>query len=210
MQFNLTDPTPLAPAGIAAVLRVIVNAIAVVAGCSRFGMAVPGHSRLHLVAPLQMYILRLGSRFARLMARLEAGTLAPPKPRARRARPETRPETRKNPRLRLPGGKAWIIRDLGWRGVNAAGGLPLLLARPEVAEIVAQYPQAQRMLRPLCHMLGITAACIPPLPRRPRKPRPQPAAKPRRLTRKQRQAILWYPNSEGKPMNLLPRRLPRD
>ena len=56
-------------------------------------------------------------------------------------------------------------------------------------------------------MLGITPACIPPLPKRPRKPRP---AKPRRLTRKQREAILWYPNSEGKPMNLLPRKLPKD
>jgi hypothetical protein len=56
-------------------------------------------------------------------------------------------------------------------------------------------------------MLGVVApACIPPLPQRPRKPRPRPEPKPRRLTRKELKALLWYPNIEGRPMNLIPPR----
>jgi hypothetical protein len=60
-------------------------------------------------------------------------------------------------------------------------------------------------------MLGITPTALPPQPPRARKPRPKPAPKPKRLTRKQRETILWYPNMEGRPMKLLPPgRLPRD
>jgi hypothetical protein len=55
-------------------------------------------------------------------------------------------------------------------------------------------------------MLAIAPACIPPLPRRPRKPRPKPEPKPRRLSYKEREALLWYPNLEGRPMKLLPPR----
>ena len=84
-----------------------------------------------------------------------------------------------------------------------------LLARPDMAGILALYPQAQAMFRPVCHMLGIVVASVPPLARRARKKRPRPA-RAKRLTRREREAILWYPNSEGTPMKLLPRRLPRD
>jgi hypothetical protein len=56
-------------------------------------------------------------------------------------------------------------------------------------------------------MLGLTVPALPPLP--PRKPKPPRAKKPRRLTRAEREAILWYPNYEGKPMQLLPPRRSR-
>jgi hypothetical protein len=55
-------------------------------------------------------------------------------------------------------------------------------------------------------MLAIAPACIPPLPKRPRKPRPRPEPKLKRLSYKEREALLWYPNIEGRPMKLLPPR----
>ncbi len=151
-----------------------------------------------------LYLQRTQTRFQRLLARLAAGI----KPRQRPSRakpPEAEPKPRKNPRLRLPQRKAWLNNILLWQGRNHALSIAILLDEPATAALVAASPQAHRLLRPLCRMLAIAPACIPPLPKRPRAPRPKQAAKPRRLTRKQHQAILWYPNSEGKPMDLLPR-----
>jgi hypothetical protein len=44
------------------------------------------------------------------------------------------------------------------------------------------------------------------LPKRPRKPRPKPPPRPKRLTLRELKALLWYPNIEGRPMNLIPPR----
>ncbi len=205
MFFDLKSPQPYAPAVIAAAFRAILCALV-----NAFATLSPRYldpnpdPHAHLVTPFTLYLQRTFVRFTRLIARVEAGTLTPPKPRAKRARAET---PRKTPRLRLPRGKAWVIRALPWRAITQATDLTTLLARPEVAAIVTAHPQAQRLLRPLCHMLGIAPICVPKRPPHPPKPRPR---KPRRLTRTQREAILWYPNSEGKPMKLLPKRLPRD
>ncbi|MCX7381723.1 MAG: hypothetical protein NT133_09990 [Alphaproteobacteria bacterium] len=151
------------------------------------------------------YLIRVRARFLRLMPLLLAG--APPKVWPRRASRER--GERKTPRLRLPGRKAWLGSEIGWWGRGFGLQIEYLFNDPETAALIAGSPQAQRLLRPLCRMLGLTVPAIPPLPARPRKPRPKPA-KPKRLTRREREAILWYPNSEGKPMKLLPRRLPRD
>ena len=152
-----------------------------------------------------LYIQRTRRRFERLMARLRAGIPhCPRKPREKSHRPES---ARKTPRLRLPTRKGWLRHEIGEFGRQYAIGLAYTLNQPETAALIAGSPQAQRLLRPLCRMLALDIPAITPLPRRPRKPRP---TKPKRLTRKQREAILWYPNSEGKPMKLLPRRLPRD
>ncbi len=149
------------------------------------------------------YILRTRARFNRLMTLLLAG-------RAPRVRTPGKPREkteRKTPRLRLPTRKGWLGKELQEYSHFYAGGIFHTLNDPETAAVIAGSPQAQRLLRPLCRMLGFDMPCIPPRPRRPRKPRPP---KPKRLTRKQREAILWYPNSEGKPMKLLPKKLPRD
>ena len=151
---------------------------------------------------LRGYFLRTSNRFSRLIARLAAG-IAPRKP-APRAKRE--PTERKSPRLRLPRKKMWLRALLGWRAGGYATQIEHLLNQPETAALVANSPQAQRLLRPLCRMLGIAATCVPPLPPRPRKPRPKPAPKAKRLTRREREAILWYPNAQGRPMRLLPRR----
>ncbi len=156
-----------------------------------------------------LYLQRTQRRFEHLLVRLAAGIA----PRKRAPRPEsasTAPKPRKNPRFRLPRRKGWLGDLLLWHGRGYAAEIASALDQPGTGALIAASPQAQRLLRPLCHMFGIAPACIPPLPKRPRKPRKKPAPKPRPLTRKQREAILWYPNSEGKPMKLLPRRLPRD
>lgn len=153
-----------------------------------------------IIVPLWGYIGRTARRFARLAARVATGR----KPRIARA---AQPRTGK-PRspIRLPHSHAWLTVALKHHGAAYAAQLDHLLAQPEAAEFFAAAPQAARLLRPLCRMLGITPTVIPPLPPRPRKPRPRPAPKPKRLSRKQREAILWYPNLEGRPMKLLPPR----
>ena len=156
------------------------------------------------VPALQGYFLRTRNRFARLLALLKAGVA----PRIYAPRPKREETPRKTPRLRLPGRKGWLGHEIGWFGRGYAQYIEQALNDPETAVLIAGSPRAQRLLRPTCRMLGLAVPAIAPLPARPRKPRPAP--KPRRLTRTQREAILWYPNSEGKPMKLLPRRLPRD
>ena len=153
-----------------------------------------------------LYVQRTRSRLFRLLANIRAGILPRWRaPGAKRERGE-----RKAPRIRLPGRKYWLSTEIGWFGRGFSGNIQIILNQPENAAIIAASPQAQRLLRPLCHMLGLEIPAISALPKRPRKPRPKPPAKPRRLTRREREAILWYPNSEGKPMKLLPRKLPRD
>jgi hypothetical protein len=109
---------------------------------------------------------RMAGRVSRLAARFRAGNL--PAPRARRRRP--RPAAPPDPSKRLPRGFAWLTRMVP---EVAAGGSQLghLLGQPEMAALIAAAPQAGRILRPLCRMLGIDH---PPLrlPRRPRAPPP--------------------------------------
>ena len=158
------------------------------------------------------YFLRTSNRFSRLIARLAAqtrpcaATKATAVALATAKAPPREPTERKNPRLRLPRKKMWLRALLGWRAGGCATQIEHLLNQPETAALIANSPQAQRLLRPLCHMLGITPASIPKLPPRPRKPRPNSAPKPKPPTRAEREAILWYPNLQGKPMRLLPRR----
>ncbi len=166
------------------------------------------HKRAAIVVPLWGYINRTARRFARLMARVEAGTLQARKPAA--PRPARAPAAERKPRLRLPSAQGWLGQDLGWQGRGFGSQLDHLLSQPETAALVASLPQAQRLLRPLCRMLGIAPTCIPPLPRRPRvRPRVVRAPRPRKPTRKELEAILWYSNLEGRPMRLRPRKIDR-
>ncbi len=162
-------------------------------------------------AVICQYIQRTRTRFLALLARIAAG-IAPRKTYPRKPRPtsENLESERKNPRLRLPSRKAWLAGNIEYYGRIAAGGIATLLNEPATARIIAEHPQSQRLLRPLCHMLGLAIPAVPRLPRKPPKPKPKPKPKQRRLTRRAREAILWYPNSERKPMKLLPKKPPRD
>ena len=201
MIFMFADPTPLPVVLIASLMR---DVIARLRGVLGFGN--PLHRRAAMLGPFADYAWRVLRRFERLVARHEAGTMVPPVKRVRAVRKDV---ARDGARVRLPVQRAWVVDAAGYRAAGVAGQLENLLARPDVAGIIALYPQAARMLRPLCHMLGIAPASIPKLPKRVRRARPV-RERVKRVTRKEREAALWYPNLEGRPMRLLPRRLPRD
>ncbi len=139
---------------------------------------------------------RTAERFARLAAKVHAGTLPPPRRRLRSPRP-ARPQP-----LRLPRGVAWLLRRLP-QAAAAASQLQHLLADPAMADLLAAAPQAGRLLRPLCQMLGVrppparslssgrkqAGPVGPPPPVRPAapsrpafRPRPPPRARPRILS----------------------------
>ena len=123
---------------------------------------------------------RLGARFARLDARLAAGRLRPPRPRRRTPRREPAPpatpaDAQEAP---LPRGHAWLVRLARPTSVGASQ-LQHLLADPQWAALLEAAPQAGRILRPLCRMLGVKLPQMLVLPRRPR-PAPNP---PRRSAR---------------------------
>ncbi len=139
------------------------------------GLAVP------LMLLLWSRLRRTAERFARLAAKVRAGTLPPPRRRLRSPRP-ARPQP-----LRLPRGFAWLVRRLP-QAASAASQLQHLLADPAMADLLAAAPQAGRLLRPLCQMLGVRPppAQHPPPPARPAapsrpafRPRPPPPARPR-------------------------------
>ncbi len=116
---------------------------------------------------------RMAVRFSRLAARCHAGRL-PPRPVRRR------PARSGPPPARLPKNFAWLVRLVPQAAASAAQ-LQHLLADPEFAALAAAAPQAGRILRPLCRMLGIRP---PPGPLTPppltRRPRPRAPAPPRR------------------------------
>ena len=116
--------------------------------------------------------------FARLAARIEAGTFSP-----RRSPPPRQPSTEKKTRRRtpLPQGFAWLIKMVPETAASASQ-LQFLLAEPDMAALIAAAPaQMRRPLRSLCQMLGvilppILAPLPDPRPKKPpveRKPRPK-------------------------------------
>ncbi len=143
---------------------------------------------------LCLRLQRLNNRLTRLYDRWQTNTL--PKPRPTTKRPESAPRPSRTPEriqsmpmvgadlvnapARLPRGRGWITRRLPEAGPSA-GWLEYLLQQPHTQDFVQAAPQAARLLRPLCHALGIDQPAglqRPPRPQKPRKPRPP---KPRRL-----------------------------
>ena len=150
---------------------------------------------------------RFQQRFLALYARWKAGTL--PKPRVRK---NTSPRpTGSSPVAGLPqsgegaGGAgaagllprafAWLYRMLP----SSAGTLgsmlgPLLTEHPEMRAFVAEAPQAGRLLRPICTMVGLKPPEYLQLPKRVRKKR-----EPARLSEKDeaelRRVTAWFPDT---------------
>ncbi len=121
-----------------------------------------------LAGPLIILICRrlrrLARRFSALAARHAAGRL--PARRHPRGTPRTPRPARPAAPSPPPRDRAWLIRLVP----EAAAGtshLQLLLAEPEMAALIAAAPQTGRILRPLCHMLGVRPPAILALPPRP-------------------------------------------
>ena len=121
---------------------------------------------------------RITRRFTRLVARIQAGrprrrtTPRPAPPAPPPARP---PRPRKPaPAQNLPQGFAWLLR-LVPETTHGRSQLYHLLADPEMQALIAASPEAGRILRPLCRMLGIR---LPPVllpPRLTPEPEPDPS-----------------------------------
>lgn len=133
-----------------------------------------------LILQLWGALRRRAGRFERLVARVQAGRLSA-------SRPASRPPRRHRPPAagpRLPRRFAWLVR-LAPETAVFGSQLRALLADPETAALLEAAPQAGRLLRPFCRMLGVrpgpalAPALVPPRrdrpPRRGRPPRPTPA-----------------------------------
>jgi len=134
-------------------------------------------ARVPLFTFLWTRLGRMSRRFETLFTQWQAGTL--PSPCPSRAGQTRRPRA---PSPRLPRGSTWVVAAIGYQAAGQAGALQYLLNDPQMPDFLAAVPQAGRLLRPLCHMLGITAAHdvpavlnLPPPPRfRPSPPPPPP------------------------------------
>ena len=116
-------------------------------------------TREALFALLWNRIGRMANRFGTLVSKWRAGTL--PKPRPSRAGQPGKPRA---PRPRLPQGRTWLVAQVGYTAAGHASQLQHLLADPDMAAFLQAAPQAGRILRPLCRMLGMAP---PPPPANP-------------------------------------------
>ena len=106
------------------------------------------------------------TRLRRLCARLETLATRPQAPARRRpGRPG-----RSGPPHRLPRAHGWLRRAFP-ATASLAPQLRALLDAPDMQAFIAATPAAGRVLRPLCHTIGIApppALALPPKPRPPR------------------------------------------
>ena len=101
-----------------------------------------------LVGPVWSWLNRRVQRFARAVARpvrvAETGA------QARHARKPAAAG-----RVRLPAGRGWLVRELGWEAAAFRCQLEALLDEPAMVALLAAKPAVGRVLRPLGWMLGV-------------------------------------------------------
>ena len=121
---------------------------------------------------IQSRIREIKHRFARLAARIAAGTYVPRRCATLRPHTERRPR-QPNP---LPHDFAWLIKLVPETAASACQ-LRSLLADPEMAALLAAAPTSMaRPIRSLCRMLGVEP---PPILPPPPSARPKKAAAPK-------------------------------
>ena len=79
----------------------------------------------------------------------------------------------------LPRRFGWLVIAGGYQAAGYGSQLQTVLSRPEMVALLAESPQAQRMLRPLCRALAMELPWVRGEPRKarekkPRKPRVKP------------------------------------
>ena len=132
---------------------------------------------------------RIRRRFETLWTRWTEGTLKPIRTRrpAESSLPSakpggagggpTPPETAPKPeKPKTPRRRGWVTH-MAPPCAEAGCWLHYFLQRTDMPAFLAAVPRAGRLLRPLCHMLGVTPPeylKLPPRPRKPRKRKPRP------------------------------------
>lgn len=106
---------------------------------------------LGLIGPLWRRLTRIARRFE------GAATRPARRPTARRGKAAVATTVAN----RLPGGRGWLVRELGWEAAGYASQLAHLLAEPEMQALIAAAPRVGRVLRPVCRMLGYELAAVP-------------------------------------------------
>ena len=141
-----------------------------------------------LILPLWGWLGRSARRFERAVGR-------PARVRAVQARREV-PVAAPVARARLPGGRGWLVRALGYEAAGYGSQLQALLAEPEMQAIVASVPAVGRILRPLCRILGVVPVGAEPV----LAPKPERAPRPARVKRKRVRAVLIVSPLSGRPL----------
>ena len=99
-----------------------------------------------LIIPLYGRLQRAVRRFERAVSR----------PVVVRKASGVRPVAARAPGVRLPTGKGWLVRELGWEAAGYGSQLQHLLDDPAMRAALASVPAVGRILRPICRMLGVT------------------------------------------------------
>ena len=100
-----------------------------------------------LILPLCARISRTARRLASLMAILAAGHLPPPRQGGKSGKTRVRSP--------IPTTRAWLVKTLRHEAGAYASQLAHLLAEPGMRELIDATPAVQRLLRPICWMLGL-------------------------------------------------------
>ena len=108
-----------------------------------------------LIIPLWGWLGRSGRRFGRVVVRPVAAREVDAAPVVARVRARVAPEAPGVARVRLPSGRGWLVRALGYEAAGYGSQLEALLREPEMAALLAGLPAVGRILRPLCRMLGV-------------------------------------------------------
>src|SRR5271165_5592572 len=117
---------------------------------------------------------RLGQRFTALVEQWQAGTL--PEVGPVRVRAAVVRVAKPRPAGLVSWGVNWFRKVFPDTATPMAGYVNQIVeAEPEVKALVAATPEAGRILRPMCHAVGLKVPAYLRLPRRPRGPRPDPA-----------------------------------
>ena len=156
--------TPLPPAErLARIIDDVCKAAA--ARAPRGFLAIP------ILMLLWARLKRMSLRITRLAARAAAGTLRTP-PRAAPRQPLSRRPPATPPR-RLPRRTGWLCQPVP-AACAYASQLQHLLNEPDMRALLDAAPGIDRLLRPLCRMLGVARPKLPPRPTTPRPTTPRP------------------------------------
>ena len=122
--------------------------------------------RRFLSGPLTVLIWgrlsRICLRMERLAARFEAGQVCRPGPRlVARASVVSKAFAVRPPRL-WPTCFGWAVRLMAWQAAGYGSQLRAVLGEPQMVALLIAAPQAARILRPVCRMLGIETSVLRP------------------------------------------------
>ena len=188
---SIPDDLRLLAPGIAARVALILRGLATLVAARPFRRP----NFVPQINSLWSLLMRAAGRIELLMANLAAGRLRKSGPRANpnpSPDPTPRPPCTTPPPHRLPSEKAWLLRELLHEAAYFRAHLETLFAEPGIADLLATAPQAARILRPICRMLGLDLGPgLSPAVARPPRTRRRPAPAP--------------PAGQGPPLNPPPR-----